>query len=64
MKGECSCWVKYPNPNHKKKNGKWKCVDDYECIRDLQQSITSIGCIVDRRKTKCRRKVLEAEDDQ
>lgn len=28
----CSCWVDYPNVSHKKKNGKWKCVDYYSCI--------------------------------
>ena len=32
---DCSCWWHYPNEHHKHKNGKWKCVDDYECIRDL-----------------------------
>lgn len=33
---ECTCWVKYPNESHKHKSGKWKCVDNYECIRDLE----------------------------
>lgn len=32
---QCSCWVHYPNESHKKKNGTWKCVDRYECVRDL-----------------------------
>ena len=27
---QCSCYVPYPNINHKNKNGRWKCVDDYE----------------------------------
>ena len=29
---ECRCWVDYPNKSYKKENGKWKCIDDYECI--------------------------------
>ena len=32
---DCHCWLHYPNERHKHKNGKWKCVDDYECVRDL-----------------------------
>ena len=32
---DCSCWKHYPNPNHKKRNGTWLCVDKYECVRDL-----------------------------
>ena len=53
---ECSCWMKYPNPMHKKDNGKWKCVNDYECIQDLKISETKIGFSVVKRKTHCRRK--------
>lgn len=53
---ECSCWEKYPNPLLKRKNGKWKCVDDYECIRDLEVVETSIGITAVRRKTHCIRK--------
>lgn len=34
-KWDCHCWAHYPNINHKRKNGSWKCVDKYECIRDL-----------------------------
>lgn len=28
----CHCWCEYPNDNHKRKNGKWKCVDSYEYV--------------------------------
>ena len=58
---ECSCWVEYPNPMHKNKNGKWKCVDDYECIQNLKIRETKIGvsCVV--RKTHCKRKKEEEE---
>lgn len=35
MKRDCSCWVHYPNETHKHKNGKWRCVDDYICVRDF-----------------------------
>jgi len=59
---ECSCWVKYPNPMHKGKNGKWKCVDDYECIQDLQTVETPIGLTAVRRKTHCRRKEQEEKE--
>lgn len=31
---DCHCFLPYPNYHRKKKNGKWKCVDDMECIRD------------------------------
>lgn len=40
---ECSCYASYPNESHKKKNGKWKCVDDYECVRNCTH----------KQKTKC-----------
>ena len=53
---ECSCWAKYPNPMHKKDNGKWKCVDDYECIRDLEIKMTKVGVSCVSGKTHCRRK--------
>ena len=39
----CSCWCEYPNKNYKQKNGKWKCVDRYKCIRPRE----------DKRKTMC-----------
>ena len=53
---ECSCWIHYPNPMHKKDNGKWKCVDDYECIRDLEIKMTKVGLSCVSGKTHCRRK--------
>lgn len=52
MKGECSCWCEYPNDAHKRGNGKWKCIDDYVCVRPLKKS-------GERRrgyKTKCMKK--------
>jgi len=56
-KGECSCWLDYPNANHKRRNGHWKCVDKYECIRQLQRKQN--GTV--RHKTVCRKK--EVVDD-
>lgn len=61
---ECSCWVKYPNPMHKGKNGKWKCVDDYECIQDLQTVETPIGLTAVRRKTHCKQKMEKKRMDE
>lgn len=29
---DCSCKISYPNDLHKKKNGKWKCVDCYDYV--------------------------------
>lgn len=29
---ECRCWVGYPNEAYKKRNGEWKCIDQYKCI--------------------------------
>lgn len=45
----CSCWCEWPNVNHKKENGSWKCVDRYECERQKDGN----------RKTKCRLKEKE-----
>lgn len=30
---QCSCYVSYPNECLKRKNGKWKCVDEYKPIK-------------------------------
>lgn len=49
---DCHCWMHYPNPLHKHKNGKWKCVDCYECIRDLVEPNTNYY----DKATHCRRK--------
>ena len=56
---KCSCWHKYPNELHKKPSGKWKCVDDYQCIRDLVEKTTSIGLTVQVKKTVCERRVSD-----
>ncbi len=40
---DCACWQHYPNEHHKHKNGKWKCVDKFECIRDLVEERTLSG---------------------
>lgn len=58
---KCSCWQKYPNELHKKKNGKWKCVDNYHCVRDLVERVTAFGKTVQIKKTVCEKK--EAADD-
>lgn len=49
---ECTCWVDYPNESHKFKNGKWKCVDNYECVRKLIEIDTPCGKLA-KIKTKC-----------
>ena len=33
---QCSCYMPYPNECHKNKNGKWKCVDKYNNISQLE----------------------------
>ena len=57
MKGECTCYLEYPNALHKKGNGKWICVDKYECIRPLERKAD--GTV--KLKTKCRKKEVNAE---
>ena len=34
-KWDCDCWNPYPNIMHRNKNGTWKCVDRFICIRNL-----------------------------
>lgn len=48
---DCSCWCSYPNTLHKQKNGKWKCVDKFECLYDGK------GHYAYGNKTKCQKKV-------
>ena len=52
---ECSCWCEYPNLNYKKDNGKWKCKDKYECVRNLERIKNKNGGYY-LRKTKCIKK--------
>lgn len=47
----CTCWLDYPNPNHKKDNGSWKCKDKYTCIRKRTGKWSGYGL-----KTKCIKK--------
>lgn len=49
---DCHCWCHYPNEHHKHRNGKWKCVDRYECIRDLVEPNTNYY----DKATHCRKK--------
>ena len=56
---KCSCWHKYPNELHKKGNGKWKCVDEYQCVRELVERTTAFGQTVQIKKTVCERKEAE-----
>ena len=49
---DCHCWCHYPNIHHKHKNGKWICVDKYECIRDLIEPNTNYY----DKATHCRKK--------
>lgn len=61
---KCSCWHKYPNELHKKPSGKWKCVDDYQCIRDLVERTTTFGRTVQLRKTVCERRESDGIQQQ
>ena len=47
----CTCWRDYPNENHKKANGSWKCKDNYICIRHKTGNWAGNGL-----KTKCIKK--------
>lgn len=53
---DCSCWCKYPNTNFKRADGTWKCVDKYECVRDLQKRTCGQG------KTHCKKKEVKNND--
>lgn len=57
---DCHCWCKYPNEHHKHKNGKWKCVDDYECVRDLVEPLTNYY----DQATHCKRRKKNELDNQ
>ena len=57
---DCECSAQYPNTSRKQKNGKWICVDKYECVRDLVQSRQG-GYDY---RTRCRRKVQEIMNDK
>ena len=57
MRGECTCWVKYPNKAHKHDNGKWKCVDCYVNVRQLNESTTA-------KKTRCLKRELAESEEQ
>lgn len=30
---QCTCYKPYPNESHKRKNGKWKCVDNFRPVK-------------------------------
>ena len=49
---QCSCYMPYPNINHKNKNGTWKCVDRYR-PRKFERKWWHIPM------TKCARKEAE-----
>lgn len=57
--GECTCYVEYPNESHKHKNGHWKCIDDYECVRPLKQIDLGLPFPKVIHKTKCVKKGTE-----
>lgn len=58
MKGECSCYMEYPNVLHKKRTGKWLCVDKYECVRALERKPD--GTV--KRKTKCMKRDINSAE--
>ena len=43
---ECSCWIDYPNPAHKKSNGQWKCVDCYKQVRKRNGYTSKTKCVL------------------
>lgn len=47
---DCSCYLAYPNPLMKKKNGRWKCVDCMKYINPEEMV----------KKTKCVRATVNA----
>lgn len=44
---QCSCYMPYPNINHKGKNGKWKCIDKYKPIKFVRkcQHVPQTKCV-------------------
>lgn len=48
---QCSCYRDYPNENHRRKNGHFKCVDVYEYWGKTKHSLTA-----------CRRKEARRND--
>ena len=55
---DCHCWLPYPNQKHKHKSGKWKCADNYECIRNLVQPLTNYY----NQATHCKRKEKKKDE--
>ena len=53
---QCSCYIPYPNANHKNPNGKWKCVDKYRPIKFERKSGS-------RPMTRCM-KITERSEDE
>ena len=53
-KGECSCWREYPNEGRRHSNGRWICVDKYECVRPLERKDLGDGHTMITKKTLCR----------
>ena len=45
----CTCWRDYPNPAHKKKNGRWLCVDSYRCIRKREGYKVKTKCVKEKK---------------
>ena len=43
---ECRCWLDYPNEAHKKRNGEWKCVDQYRCVLKGDRWKTKTRCVL------------------
>ena len=50
MRGECTCWMPYPNELCRNADGSWKCVEEYENVRPLT------GSYGRGKKTKCKRR--------
>jgi hypothetical protein len=62
---KCSCWEHYPNKLQDKRGsgGKWKCIEEYRCIRDLEEvkSTRASSGLLKKRKTVCER-ILTGDD--
>lgn len=52
---QCSCYMPYPNPYHKHKDGKWKCVDRFEPVQAKGQPSGPM--------TKCKRKEVLLDEE-
>lgn len=53
---ECRCWVEYPNEAYQKRNGEWKCIDQYECVLQGDRWKKKTRCVLKEGDKECREK--------